>query len=493
MKAIEQAVALMTLTLVLLVVAGCSGSSSNKAGGRQARRPLVLSLANYESDPEELARLTEDVARLSGGALRINVKSVDPLPDEDGVIAYVRGGKADLGAVGTRAWDSVGVTSLRALSAPLLIDSYALQDRVLRSRVIPEMLMELRPLGLVGMGVLPGPLRKPVGISRPLVRPSDYIGAQIGVQQSRVADATMRVLGATPARFPAGGPIARFDGIEQEIISLEGNRYYPVAKNLTANVTLWPRPVVIFANDRAFAALTRAQQGILRQALAAAVPSETKVIRNAERQEGAADLCHGGLVRFLTASSANIAALRRAVQPVYNQLERDPQTRRFIERIAALRREVTPEPAPRCARSLGHLSAPGPIDGIYRFSITAAQAPAGIAPENYGAFTLVIDRGRFASTQENKLACTWQLGTVVVKGDKLEQLFKAAGGIAPTGANNKPGEFFVWRWSLYRDKLKLMPISPTNLPTLTWTRISTSPSRRYLSERCPPPAKALPR
>src|SRR3954466_2371638 len=104
MKAIEQAVALLALTLALLVLVGCSGSSSNKAGGKQARKPVVLTLADYESDPEELARLTEDVARLSGGTLRITVKSVGPLPDEDGVIAYVRQGKADLGAVGAHAW-----------------------------------------------------------------------------------------------------------------------------------------------------------------------------------------------------------------------------------------------------------------------------------------------------------------------------------------------------------------------------------------------------
>ena len=126
---------------------------------------------------------------------------------ENGLIGDVRAGKADLGVVGSRAWDSVGVTSLRALVAPLLIDSYSLQDRVLRSPLIPEMLKGLRPLGLVGVGILPGALRNPVGITHPLLAPSDYAGLRIGVQQSRVASATMRALGATPVWFPAGGPV----------------------------------------------------------------------------------------------------------------------------------------------------------------------------------------------------------------------------------------------------------------------------------------------
>ena len=103
-----------------------------------------------------------------------------------------------------------------------------------------------------------------------------------------------------------------------------------------------------------------------------------------------------------------------------------------------------------------------------------------------------LRRSGFAQTQENMLACTWSYGAITAKGDRLEQLFKDGGGIAPTGANNKAGEFFVWRWSLYRDRLKLVPISPRDLPKLIWTRTSISPSRHYLSKHCPPPAKALP-
>jgi len=104
-----------------------------------------------------------------------------PTQAENGLIGDVSAGKADLGVAGSRAWDSAGVSSFRALSAPLLINSYALQDRVLRSPVTGQMLRGLRPLGLAGIGVLPGPLRKPLGMARPLLRPSDYARLRIGV------------------------------------------------------------------------------------------------------------------------------------------------------------------------------------------------------------------------------------------------------------------------------------------------------------------------
>jgi TRAP-type C4-dicarboxylate transport system substrate-binding protein len=87
------------------------------------------------------------------------------------------------------------------------------------------MLPPLRQIGLVGLGVLPGPMRKPLGAGRPLLEPADYAGLKFGVQQSRVADATMRTLGAEPVWFPSGDEINRFDGVEQHIASIEGNRY----------------------------------------------------------------------------------------------------------------------------------------------------------------------------------------------------------------------------------------------------------------------------
>ena len=115
-------------------------------------------------------------------------------------------------------------------------------------------------------------------------------------------------------------------------------------------------------------------------------------------------------------------------------------------------------------------------------------------PENYGTFTMVVDRGRFAVTQENAQACTWSYGPFTVRGDRFEQLVTDGGGIAPTGAANKPGELFTFRWSRYRGVLTLYPVqgavSPT--PPKPWVMISTTPSARFLSTRCPPPTGALP-
>jgi hypothetical protein len=119
--------------------------------------------------------------------------------------------------------------------------------------------------------------------------------------------------------------------------------------------------------------------------------------------------------------------------------------------------------------------------------VPVAQAVA----ENYGVFTLVIKNGRFAFTQHNSKACTWQYGRLRVTGDRMDWWFTDGGGIAPNNAENKPGEHFVWRTTLYRGELTLRPVSPTDLPTMTWHKVDGAPTIGVLAAPCRPPATAL--
>ena len=71
----------------------------------------------------------------------------------------------------TRAFDEVGVTSFQPLAAPLLIDSAELERRVLRDDLSRRALAGLERLGLVGLGMLPTELRRPIGITHVLAEP----------------------------------------------------------------------------------------------------------------------------------------------------------------------------------------------------------------------------------------------------------------------------------------------------------------------------------
>jgi TRAP-type transport system periplasmic protein len=499
----DRAGAVVVAGLILVLAPACR-SDSNKAGGEREQKPTTLTMADWGFGDEKLAAFLDEVTRLSAGTIRIEPRSNwrrGEVAYENGLIRDVKAGKADLGWSGSRAWDSLGIKSFRALHAPLLVDSYALEEQVVRSPVVTAMLRPLRQIGLVGLGVLPGPMRKPLGVRRPLLEPADYAGLKFGVQQSRVADATMRKLGAEPVWFPAGGDINRFDGVEQQIAAIEGNRYDAVGKFLTSNVNLWPRPLAVFANRKAFESLTSDEQHILSRAVDEAIPAAIASDRHDETAS-ARILCRRGLERFVAASQGDLAALRRAVQPVYDQLERDPGTRAAIRAIERLKRamRVPPDSLPACREGRAQVAGQATTtDGVWRMTTKFGDTPddPNLAAENYGTWTFVFDQGRFAITQQYKNACTWGYGRFRVNGQQTAWTFTDGGGIAPNRANNKPGEFFRFGWSRYRDTLKLTPIkgasSPGNFRAKPWHLISSTPSRRFLNTHCPPPARALTR
>src|SRR5215212_7243599 len=187
------AVAVLAVAMAF-AVAGCLGSESDKAGGAHQQKPVVLTMANGNGLPLELEAFAAAVARLSNNTVRIEFKNdwrKGSPSYETEVIGDVKAGKADLGWAGSRAFDSVGVPTFDALHAPLLIDSYPLERKALDSPLAGEMLGGLKPLGVVGLGILPGPLRKPLGVSR-LLGPADYAGKTLAFQRSRVAELTLR-------------------------------------------------------------------------------------------------------------------------------------------------------------------------------------------------------------------------------------------------------------------------------------------------------------
>ena len=258
-KRFRWAVAAVLAAFVLPLVA-CGGSGSDKAGGTDKGKPRVLTLANVIGEPPaQLTSWAEQVGRLSDGTLTIEFENGWRAGDahyEVGTLDDVKAGKVDLAWVGARAFDRAGVMSFQALVAPLLIDSYDLQAKVFEQGIPEQMLEGVGELDLVGIGVLPGPMRKVLGVSKPFVGPADFEGEVVGLQDSAVADASLRALGATPRPVPSGAKLDGLDAYEQQLGSIWGNSYDEGAKYVTANLNLWPRPLVVVMDKEVFASLT---------------------------------------------------------------------------------------------------------------------------------------------------------------------------------------------------------------------------------------------
>ena len=114
------------------------------------------------------------------------------------MVRAVAAGKADLGWAGARVFDTMGVTSFQALQAPMLIDSYALEQAVVASDIPGQM---LQGLDKVGVARPRGPRRQPAQADRrqaPPARPRGLAWDHLRHLQVAGQAQAIRSLGATP-------------------------------------------------------------------------------------------------------------------------------------------------------------------------------------------------------------------------------------------------------------------------------------------------------
>jgi TRAP-type C4-dicarboxylate transport system substrate-binding protein len=230
----------------------------------------------------------------------------------------------------------------------MLIDSYPLENAVIKSPVPVRMLAGLSRLHVTGLAVLGDVLRHPYAVHRPLLAPANWRGLSIGTYRSGVQEQAIRALGATPV--VAFGPYRTHDlangairGFELDMQGYVHLGLVTGARYVTANVVLWPQFDVLFANPARLASLTGQQRAWLQQAGAASRSSVMLVA--GQDAPSIKQACAMG-ARFVTATLADLAALRQAFTPVYRSLETDPQTSAFIAQIQHLKKATPPGPAP---------------------------------------------------------------------------------------------------------------------------------------------------
>jgi TRAP-type C4-dicarboxylate transport system substrate-binding protein len=255
-------------------------------------------------------------------------------------------GKVQLGSFPTWTWETEGVNSFRALEAPLLISDFALMNKVVGSAIAREMLASTEDRGVVGLGLVPDNLRRLLVRDRRFVSPAGLMRARVLVRSTAMGQIA-NALGATAVTDEGDDSHlalqqGRVDAADEALPRSFGDGYSDVAKYAWSNVALFPRINVIAINRKVFDELTGTEQAALHLAARDAAGEAANHLTEGE-DVAAEGLCESGL-RFARASRGQLTELTAALRAVTAALERDGQTRRFIERIATLKSATPPGP-----------------------------------------------------------------------------------------------------------------------------------------------------
>jgi hypothetical protein len=321
------------------------------------------------------------------------------------------------------------------------------------------MLAGVEPLGLVGVALVPGALRYPLGITEELIAPADYADTTIGIRPSGVAAATFGALGAE-AKVVVPGSVAGLDGAELDPITIGTVRYDREARAITGNVVFWPRVMTIVMNGGSFARLSREQQAALRSAGREIVAPQLARVE-AEAGQTMAYLCSGFTVVY--ASTQELAALRAAVDPVYHELEDDETTRDLIAEIGSMRGTVPAgsDDIGGCPEPQGDADAasdPAQLAGRWEAQLTYEElvdvVESDLAEQLAGEWALVFEDGELralgATTGEEAA-----VGAFEIDGNVVTIVWDHGIGIQPGGTE-------TLEWSVYRGLLTFAPSATTS-------------------------------
>jgi TRAP-type C4-dicarboxylate transport system substrate-binding protein len=355
---------------VALLVGACGGGDTQRAGGAPAAKTTVLTLANGNAQTDELQLFIDKVDQLSDGRLRVKAVNDWRAGDkqyEKGLLEDVKAGKADLGWVGSRALASVGVKSFEPLNAPFLLDSYEIQDEVLSGDVAERMLGDLQRVGVTGVAVLPGPLRF-LQLDRNVDGSAGLAGLRIGGIDSTIQQAALEAMGAEPVVIAAGDPIGSLNGVESYPLSIHGNHYVDTAKYTIADMPLWPRPFVIFANTNAWNGMSEADRKLLQQAAEQARPEVLAATLEGE-QTAFEGMCKAGN-QAVELGAAGRERMQQAVEPVLAQLRSDPATRDAMAEIESLSAGQSPNSIACPAEETGQ---PAALEGTFEATMRKSE------------------------------------------------------------------------------------------------------------------------
>ena len=354
-------------TGALICLAGCSSDDPEPAKSKETA-PVTLRLATYDEQSATGGILIDHFAA--------TVHELDPTitiepmfqaaEDEEAAIKFVQAGDADLGLVATRAWDLVGVDSLRAINTPFLIDSTELLDQVVAGDQAAVMMKGLSAAGMTGLAMLPESLRHPFGTEAAPLGIADYDGATIRSPHSTTSWNVLGALGAAPMFDDDGYTIA--ESQYDQAPGPEG----------AGNVTLFAKADVIVISDAARPKVSDSQLDALTEA--AETTRDWAIGTFADDAAAAAGFCDNG-GEIVAASPAEIASLEDAVAPVIADLKKDATTAGIITAIEELKSGITvPAPVVACPEAAAPSQA-SLLNGTYHWEVTK-QALMDVGVDN---------------------------------------------------------------------------------------------------------------
>jgi C4-dicarboxylate-binding protein DctP len=217
----------------------------------------------------------------------------------------------------------LGVKEFEALDLPYLFDDMDMARKVTQGPVGKSMLAKLDSKGIEGLAFWDNAFKQ-FTANKPLRKPEDFRGMKIRIQSSKVMDAQIRALGANPQSMAFSEVYQALqtgvvDGEDNPYSNIYTQKFFEVQKYLMVSDHGY-HAYVLIANKKFWDGLPPD----IRKTMDGVVKDTTEYFNKIAAQEeadSAAKIKASGKTQILVLTRDEKQALKKAMLPVYKQVE----------------------------------------------------------------------------------------------------------------------------------------------------------------------------
>ena len=312
---------ILRLTAVLLLAAALAPRET------AAQAPIVIKFSHVTAVDTPKGKAAEHFKLLAEartkGRVRIEVFHNSALYKDKEELEALQLGAVQMLAPSLAKFGGLGVLDFEVFDLPYIFDSYDDLHRVTQGRVGAELLAKLEAKGIRGLAYWDNGF-KHMSANRALRLPEDFRGLKMRIQPSKVIDAQMRALGASPQPMAFSEAYQALnagvvDGTENPASNLYTQRMHEVQKYLTVSAHGYLGYAVI-VNRKFWERLPADIRGALESAMREATTYANDIAKK-ENEAALEAVRRSGRTHIITLTPEEKAAWKRALVKVHRETE----------------------------------------------------------------------------------------------------------------------------------------------------------------------------
>ncbi len=289
-----------------------------------AQSPIVIKLSHVVAPdtPKGKASLKfkELAEKYTGGKVSVEVYPNSQLYKDKEELEALQLGAVQMLAPSNSKFGPIGVKQFEVFDLPFVLPDTKALRRVTDGPLGKKMLKLVESKGMVGLAFWDNGFKE-FSANKPLRNPDDFKGLKFRIQSSKILEAQMRALGAIPQVMAFSEVYQALqtgvvDGQENTPSNMYTQKMHEVQKYTTLSNHGYIGYVVV-ANKKFWDGLPADIRGQLEKAMAEAT-AYGNGISEKENADALEEMKKSGKTQIITLTEAEKAALKKAMQPVYD-------------------------------------------------------------------------------------------------------------------------------------------------------------------------------